>query len=103
MIAACTQRAGERAVTADIGGKAWGTAHVKHAAHVRDVGGVQAQGLVEGLRDLPRVESRAHTVQGRLRAGRREAMGDGGVHAACRGERATADIIGEQCAGRQRT
>jgi trimethylamine:corrinoid methyltransferase-like protein len=62
VIAACTQRAGERAVTADIGGKAWGTAHVKHAAHLRDVGGVQAQGLVEGLRDLPRVASRAHTV-----------------------------------------
>ena len=34
-------------------------AHWKHAVHVCDAGGVEAQRLVERIRFLPRVESRA--------------------------------------------
>ena len=49
--------------TADMGVQSAGSirraAHVKHPAHVRDAGGVPAQWLVEGLRVLPRVASRA--------------------------------------------
>ena len=52
----------------------WGAAHLKHQAHVRDAGGVPAQWLVEGVRALPRVASRAH---GAGRAAGREAGGGG--------------------------
>ena len=51
-------------------------AHVEHAVHVRDAGGVEAQWLVERRRRLPRVEGRA------CRAGRgaaREAADDRGA------------------------
>jgi len=47
-----------------------GAAHEKHGDHVRDAGGVPAQGLVEGPRLLPGVASRAH---GAGRAAGREA------------------------------
>ena len=36
-----------------------GGAHVEHAVHLRDVGGVEAQRLVERRRALPRVDGRA--------------------------------------------
>eukprot|EP00964_Phaeocystis_antarctica_P049389 scaffold28648_cov60-Phaeocystis_antarctica.AAC.1 len=42
-----------------IGSRAWGGAHVEHAAHGCDAGGVEAQRLVERRRELPRVERRA--------------------------------------------
>ena len=102
---ACTQRAGERAATADIGGKARGGAHVKHVAHVRDAGGVPAQRLVEGRRELPRVASRAHGAGRAMRAGWREAARERGVHAMCRGEgnhHVTADVTRTRC-GEERT
>ena len=68
------------------GGGARGAAHVKDLVHVRDAGSVPAQGLVEGVRVLPRVASRAH---GAGRAAGREPGGGGrerGVHAVYRGE-----------------
>ena len=73
------RRAGDRARECRLGGqRAWGAAHVKHGIHVRDAGCVPAQGLVEGVRVLPRVASRAH---GEGRAASREAAGTGrGVH-----------------------
>jgi hypothetical protein len=64
---------GERAA-ADFRGRARGAAHAKHVVHVRDAGGVPAQGLVELVRHLPRVASRAH---GTGRAAGREAGGGG--------------------------
>ena len=39
-----------------VGGGAWGGAHLEHAVHGRDAGGVEAQWLVERRRVLPRVE-----------------------------------------------
>ena len=53
--------------------RAGSTAHAKHVDHVRDAGGVPAQGLVEGVRGLPRVARRAH---GAGRAAGREAGGE---------------------------
>eukprot|EP00964_Phaeocystis_antarctica_P067084 scaffold40596_cov57-Phaeocystis_antarctica.AAC.1 len=47
-----------------IGGRARGGAHREHAGHGCDVGGVEAQRLVERIRILPRVERRAYTVRG---------------------------------------
>ena len=70
--------------------RARGAAHGKHELHVRDAGGVQAQGLVEGLRDLPRVASRAHgagRAAGPEAGGRRRAAGTG------RGEQRTANML----------
>ena len=71
-------------MTFQIGGRAWGRAHVEHVAHVRDAGGVEAQRLVERRRVLPRAE------RGAYGAGRGAAREAGGrrvtaVHAACRG------------------
>ena len=70
-----------------LGGMAGG-AHVKHRAHVRNAGGVPAQRLVELVRVLPRVASRAYgagrAAGGEAGGGRRRATA---VHAACRGER----------------
>ena len=67
-----------------IGGRARRGAHVEHAVHVRDAGGIKAQRLVE-RRKLPRVERR---VFGAGRGcgpggGRRRATAG---HAVCRGE-----------------
>ena len=76
----CTQRVGEGS-TADWG---QGTGHVKHAEHVRDAGGVEAQRLVERRRELPRVGKRAYGAGGGVarEAGARRATA---VHAAHRG------------------
>ena len=69
-----------------------------------DAGRVPVQELVEGRRALPRVASRAHGLRGELRAGRREAAQPSAVHAACRGEGATADCGGgERGEAAQRT
>ena len=42
------------------GGRARGGAHVEHALHVCDAGGVEAQLLVERRHGLPRAERGAH-------------------------------------------
>ena len=83
-----TQRAGERA-RLQIGRR--GGPHLKHAFHVIDAGRVEAKRLVEGSRALPRVAQAGHTVRGAScgpGGGRRRATA---VHAACRGEGATAE------------
>ena len=85
-----TQRAGERA-RLRIRSRARGGAHGEHVAHLCDAGGVEAQRLVERRRFLPRVGGRAHTVRGELRAGRREAAGNGGARSVHTGEGSTAD------------
>ena len=45
-----------------IGSRARGGAHVEHAVHGCDAGGVDAQRLVERRRGLPRVKRRAYSV-----------------------------------------
>ena len=50
-----------------------GGAHLEHAVHGRDAGGVEAQRLVERRRALPRVERRACGAGRGIRVGRREA------------------------------
>ena len=62
-----------------IGGRARGGAHEEHVVHVRDVGGVEAQRLVERQRVLPRVERRECGAGGGVRVGRREAASDHGA------------------------
>jgi hypothetical protein len=70
----CAQRAGERVQLHCLGRLGLGAAHVKHAPHDRDEGGVPAQWLVEGERPLPRVAG--HMVRQELeRAGRRRGGG----------------------------
>ena len=59
--------------------KAWGPqgtrgAHVEHVAHGRDLGGVEAQRLVERRRALPS-RKEGHAMRGEVRAGRREGVG----------------------------
>jgi hypothetical protein len=65
-------------------------AHLEHAAHVRDAGGVEAQWLVEGRRLLPsRREGTCDARGGEVRAGRREGLGcGGGTTSGMRGEEA---------------
>ena len=54
--AVCTHSMQGRGHDCRLGGRARGsTAHDKHQAHVRDAGRVQAEGLVELVRALPRV------------------------------------------------
>ena len=79
-----------------------GAAHVKHAVHVRDAGGVPAQGLVELVRVLPRVASRAH---GAGRAAGREAGGGKRARLARSGQGRglRLQISGAKRAGAQRT
>ena len=62
-----------------IGGRARGGAHVEHAAHGGDAGGVEAQRLVERRRVLPRVKKEACGAGRGIRVGRREAAGDRGA------------------------
>ena len=58
------------------GHRARGAAHSKHVSHVSDARGVPAEGLVEGVRVLPRVASRGNGVRGiKLRAWTQEARG----------------------------
>ena len=56
-----------------------GGAHEEHIVHACDLGRIEAERLVERIRILPRVERRAYTVRGGVRAGRREAVGDRGA------------------------
>jgi len=42
-----------------LGGRERGAAHVEHLVHVGDAGCIEAEGLVEGLRHLPRIASMA--------------------------------------------
>ena len=74
-----------------------GAAHGKRRVHVLDAGGVPPQGLVEDVRLLPRVASRAHGTGAGCGPG--EAAGaasEHGVHTQRAGERvATADIGGK--------
>eukprot|EP00964_Phaeocystis_antarctica_P140615 scaffold105480_cov45-Phaeocystis_antarctica.AAC.1 len=80
-----------------IGGRPRGGAHSEHPVHPCDAGGVEAQRLVERLRDLPRVERRAYGA-GR-RAGR-EAEGGGRPRCTQRaGERARLQIWGRARGG----
>eukprot|EP00964_Phaeocystis_antarctica_P105648 scaffold70636_cov51-Phaeocystis_antarctica.AAC.1 len=67
-------------------GRARGRAHPEHAVHVCDVGGVEAQGLVERRRVLPRGKEGIGAGRG-IRVGRRDAAGDRGACAACGGGR----------------
>jgi len=48
-------------------------AHVEHGNHVRDLGGVKAQRLVEGVRVLPS-RREGHAMWGEVRAGRPEGV-----------------------------
>ena len=55
---------GRGRATTDFGRRGRGGAHVKHGVHVRDVGRVKADRLVETLRALARVAQTGHTVRG---------------------------------------
>jgi hypothetical protein len=80
--AACTGKARLKAV----GGQGTRGAHDEHAVHVRDLGGVEAQRLVERVRALPS-RKEGHAMRGEV-AGRevegREAVA---AQAACTRER----------------
>ena len=52
-----------------VGGQGTPGAHVEHAAHVRDLGRVEAQRLVEGIRALPSRKG-GMRCRGEVRAGR---------------------------------
>ena len=69
-----------------IWGRARGRAHVEHALHVCDAGGVEAQRLIERRRELPRVERRACGVG----QGMRVAGGSAGAGAA--GDRGASNV-----------
>ena len=56
-----------------LGGQGTRGAHLEHAGHGRDVGGVEAQRLVEG-RGLPS-RREGHAMRGEVRARRREGVG----------------------------
>jgi len=67
--AACSGKARLKAV----GGQGTRGAHVEHVAHVRDLGGVKAQRLVERARALPS-RREGHAMRGEVRAGRWEGV-----------------------------
>ena len=68
--AACTGKAKLKA----FGGQGTRGAHVEHVAHGRDLGGVEAQRLIERRRGLPS-RREGHAMRGEVRAGRREGVG----------------------------
>jgi len=68
--AACTEKARLKAC----GGQGTRGAHPEHVAHVRDLGGVKAQRLIERVRVLPSRREK-HAMRGEVRAGRREGVG----------------------------
>ena len=72
-----TQRAGEGSTT-HFRSMAPGGAHLEHAGHARDAGGVETQRLIERRRLLPRVERRAYGA-GRGAGWEAEAGGDRGA------------------------
>jgi hypothetical protein len=57
-----------------LGGQGTRGAHGEYAVHVRDLGGVKAQQLVEGVRALPSQKG-GHAIWGEVCAGRREGVG----------------------------
>jgi len=61
-----------------LGAKGTRGAHVEHAVHGRDSGGVKAQRLVEGRRVLPSRTEGMRCGGGEVRAGWREGLGCGG-------------------------
>jgi hypothetical protein len=67
-----------RGPTQGLGAKGTRGAHPEHVAHVRDAGGVEAQRLVEGKRELPSRRGGHAMRGGEVRAGRREGLGCGG-------------------------
>jgi hypothetical protein len=82
--AACTPG---RARLKVVGGQGTRGAHLEHALHVRDHGGVKAQRLVEGVRVLPSRKGGAHAMRGEVRAGRREGASEAvAAQAACTGK-----------------
>ena len=76
------------------GGQGTRGAHEEHAVHVRDLGGVKAQRLVEGVRVLPS-RREGHAMRGEVRAGeaggRREAVA---AQAACSRGRPDSRLLG---------
>ena len=62
-------------------------AHVEHVFHVRDLGGVKAQRLVEGRRVLPS-RKEGHAMRGEVRAGRWEGVRRWRRKRACTGGKA---------------
>ena len=79
-----------------VGGQGTRGAHLEHVAHVRDLGGVKAQRLVERRRVLPsRREGHIRSGAG-LRAGRREVGGleGGGGASGMHGERPDSRLLG---------
>jgi len=67
---------GEDGPTQGLGAKGTRGAHAEHVAHGRDAGGVEAQRLVEGPRDLPGRRG-GHEMRGG-RGASREGLGCGG-------------------------
>ena len=53
-------------------------AHCEHVVHVRDLGGVKPQRLIEHPIVLPSQKG-GHAMRGEVRAGRREGVGGGGA------------------------
>ena len=64
--------------TQGLGAKGTRGEHVEHEEHGRDAGGVEAQRLVEGRRELPSRREGRRCGGGEVRAGRREGLGCGG-------------------------
>jgi len=60
--------------TQGFGAKGTRGAHVEHEVHVRDTGGIEAQRLVEGPRELPSRREGMQCGEGEVRAGRREGL-----------------------------
>jgi len=69
--------------TVEAAGRGTRGAHVKHAVHGRDAGGVPAQRLVERVRVLPSRKGK-HNKRGDRQAWRREGVGAVAAQAACR-------------------
>jgi len=64
--------------TQGLGAKGTRGAHLEHAVHARDAGGIKAQRLVEGRRGLPTRREGMRCGGGEVRAGRREGLWCGG-------------------------
>jgi hypothetical protein len=68
------RHAREKARLKAVGGGGTRGALLEHAAHVRDLGGVEAHRLIERRRGLPS-RREGHAMRGEVRAGRREGVG----------------------------
>ena len=87
-------------MTVDWGQGTRGGAHVEHAVHGCDAGGVEAQRLVELVRALPRVERRAYGAERGIPVGGLSRRWTTAAHAACRGGRDCRLVAGR---GEERT